>query len=481
MKTVFLLMLFVLAANLFAQHSEGGYEYPKDKKVLQKIDEWQDLKFGLFMHWGIYSQWAIGESWSLCGEDMGWNPREKGRFGNYEHYKEDYRNLQKEFNPVDFNADKWLKAAKYAGMKYLVFTTKHHDGFCMFDTKTTDFKITSEKSPYHTNPNANITKTLFNMFKKEGFMVGTYFSKADWDSDDYWWPYFPTPDRHVNYNPAKYPERWGRFKKFTCTQIEELMTNFGEVDILWLDGGWVRPYDNIPKKFEGWAKKKDWNQDVDMESIVKMARKHQPGLIVVDRTVSGKYENYVTPEGSVPEHGMDVPWETCMSLSPDGWTYRINQKFRSAREMVFTLSDIVSKGGNLLLNLGPDDKGDWPEGAYESLRGIGDWMQVNSEAIYKSQVVKPYRDKNLRYTQNKYTKAVYAIYLDKQETNRLPAAIFLKDVNPVKGAKVKLLGNGSELNWEKVETGINVVIPKSIQDNLPCKHAWTLKISGIVN
>ena len=117
------------------------------------------------MHWGIYSEWSVVASWSLSSEDMGWNARERGRYENYEQYKEDYRNLQKVFNPVKFNPEKWVKAAHDAGMRYMVFTTKHHDGFCMFDTKTTDFKITSKISPFHGHPGANVTKALFEAFR----------------------------------------------------------------------------------------------------------------------------------------------------------------------------------------------------------------------------------------------------------------------------------------------------------------------------
>jgi alpha-L-fucosidase len=128
---------------------------------------------------------------------------------------------------VKFDPAKWARAAKEAGMKYMVFTTKHHDGFCMFDTKTTDYRITSPNTPFHDDPRANVTKEIFDAFRAEGLWTGAYFSKPDWHSPDYWWPYFPPKDRSVNYLPTKHPERWQRFKDHTYTQIDELMTGYG--------------------------------------------------------------------------------------------------------------------------------------------------------------------------------------------------------------------------------------------------------------
>jgi alpha-L-fucosidase len=290
----FILLLLLFKESFAQQHNMSKkYQAPEDVAVQQKLAQWQDLKFGLFMHWGTYSEWGVVESWSICPEDEGWTQR-KGPYGaTYEGYKKAYENLQTTFNPVKFDPDKWVKAAKYAGMKYMIFTTKHHDGFSMFDTKQTDYKITDAKTPFSKNPKANVTKEIFNSFRKENFMIGAYFSKPDWHSPEYWWPYFPPKDRNVNYDPAKYPGHWQKFKDFTYNQIQELMTGYGKVDILWLDGGWVRPKNTIDTTID-WQKGIKFNQDIDMPKIAAMGRKNQPGLIVVDRTVSGQYENYTT-------------------------------------------------------------------------------------------------------------------------------------------------------------------------------------------
>ena len=227
MKCVTLLIVGVLlvsnSKSLLAQ--EAAYVPEKDRQVLKKLDDWQNMKFGLLMHWGPYSQWGIVESWSICSEDVDWCRRPKGI--SYVDYVKKYEELPKTFNPVNFDPAKWAKAAKDAGMRYVVFTTKHHDGFSMFDTKFTDYRITAPDVPFHTNPRANVTKEIFNAFRQEGMGIGAYFSKPDWHSDDYWAPEWATPDRNNNYDTRKYPERWQRFRDFTYNQINELTTEYG--------------------------------------------------------------------------------------------------------------------------------------------------------------------------------------------------------------------------------------------------------------
>ncbi|MFI5133227.1 MAG: alpha-L-fucosidase, partial [Chitinophagales bacterium] len=234
------------ALSLFSSlviYSQENYPFvaETDPLAIQKLEEWKDWKFGLLMHWGTYSIWGIVESWSLCPEDEGWTVRKKGDFSSYFEYKKEYENLGKQFNPVKFNPAKWAAAAKEAGMKYVVFTTKHHDGFCMFDTKETDYKITASWVPFSKDPRANVTKEIFSAFRKENFGIGAYYSKPDWHNENFWWPYFPPMNRNVNYDIKKYPDRWKNFQDFTYNQVKELMTDYGKVDILWLDGAWVRP------------------------------------------------------------------------------------------------------------------------------------------------------------------------------------------------------------------------------------------------
>jgi len=235
--------VFSQTLNGFSQEhtASQAYTVPRDPQVREKLAEWRKIKFGLLMHWGTYSQWGVVESWSICPEDESWTQRQGPHSSDWYTYLKAYENLQTTFNPVKFNPERWAGAAKDAGMKYVVFTTKHHDGFCMFDSKETDYKITGSKSPFANNPKANVVKEVFSAFRNQGFMTGAYFSKPDWNNKNYWWPYFPPKDRHVSYDPEKYPQRWNDFKEFTYNQIQELMTDYGKIDILWLDGGWVRP------------------------------------------------------------------------------------------------------------------------------------------------------------------------------------------------------------------------------------------------
>ena len=284
--------------------SSESYEWPTDAKVLEKLDKWQDVKFGIMYHWGIYSVPGITESWLLCSEDRFTKRRERVAPDKpYDEFKKWYWGLADSFNPVKFEPSRWADIAADAGCKYLVFTTKHHDGFCMYDSKYTDYGIT--KGPYKNGKYSDVTKHLFDAFRQKGFMIGTYFSKPDWHHKDYWDPFWATPTRNVNYDVKKYHKKWANFQKFTANQIDELMSNYGNVDILWLDGGWVRKPE----------------QDIKMDEIVDKARRKQPGLIVADRTVPGRNENYQTPERVIPEKQINNPWETCIPLAKTwGWS-----------------------------------------------------------------------------------------------------------------------------------------------------------------
>ncbi|MDN5285571.1 MAG: alpha-L-fucosidase [Mucilaginibacter sp.] len=474
MKKTFTLFLFGLfCANLMAQKHNVSKQYvpPGDPLVEQKITEWQDLKFGLFMHWGTYSQWGVVESWSICPEDEGWTQR-KGPYGaTYNGYKAAYENLQTTFNPVKFNPEKWVKAAKDAGMKYVIFTTKHHDGFCMFDTKETDYKITSAKTPFSSNPRSNVTKEIFNAFRKENFMIGAYFSKPDWHSENYWWPYFPPKDRNVNYDPAKHPERWQKFKDYTYNQIGELMTDYGKVDILWLDGGWVRPKSTIDNTVE-WQRGIQYDQDIDMPKIAAMGRQKQPGLIVVDRTVSGQYENYTTPEQEIPEVPLDHPWESCITMG-NSWSYVPGDHYKSVQQIVQLLVKIVSRGGNLLMNIGPGPDGDWDPVAYQRLQGISAWMKINGEGIYNSKSVAPYSTDNIYYTKAKNEKTIYAFMLSDNDKVVLPATVTVKVSKP---QKVTLLGSKQSLKWKQQGDEIVINIPAGLQQNSSLNEAACFKM-----
>jgi len=457
MKNLLLSSILILSLTVFSQESHP-YIPETDPLVLEKLEQWKDLKFGLLMHWGPYSQWGIVESWSICSEDEPWCRR---NMKNYVDYCRKYTRLKESFNPLQFDPVRWAEAAKDAGMNYVVFTTKHHDGFCMFDTEQTDYGITDAGCPFSTDPGANVTKEIFDAFRAQGFWTGVYFSKADWHSNDYWAEEWATPDRNVNYSIEKYPERWKAFCDFTYNQIEELMSRYGPVDILWLDGGWVC---------------RENGQDIDMPRIVKMARSHQPGLIVVDRAVGGRYENYRTPEQQIPGEVPGYPWETCMTMATS-WSFVPNDTYKPTRVLVQNLVDIVSKGGNYLLNIGPGPDGLWSDTAYSRLHEIGRWMKLNGEAIYGSRPVYPFAYEKLRFT-SLPDGTVYLIYLPDAAEKELPESIFADGFQPSFGSVIHLLGKQGAVKWHPEGTGFRMEIPPSWRNNPPCVNAWTFKVAG---
>jgi len=474
MRNVFTFLLIILFFNV-ADAQKDGYVAPTDTAVLHKLAQWQDLKFGLFMHWGPYSEWGVVESWSICPEDEGWTQRKGPYSADYNTYVKAYENLQTTFNPTHFDPDKWVKAAKDAGMKYVVFTTKHHDGFCMFDTKQTDYKVTSPKTPFSSNPKSNIALEIFNAFRKENFMTGAYFSKPDWHSPYYWWPYFPPKDRNVNYDPAKHPDKWQQFKDYTYNQIQELMTGYGKMDILWLDGGWVRPLKTVDRSVD-WQQGIKFDQDIDMPKIAAMARARQPGLIVVDRTVTGPYENYTTPEQQVPAEPLSHPWETCMTMG-NSWSYVPGDHYKPSLQIVQLLIKIVSRGGNFLMNIGPGPDGDWDPEAYKRLADIGKWIKINGEGIYASKAVAPYSAGDIFFTQTNFGSDEYAFLLSKNNDVAFEPVVKIPTGNDRKVKKIALLGIGQKLKWKQEGGDILVTIPKSMQSNNGLQYAAAFKLT----
>jgi len=443
---------FAQERNDIMQQS-ATYEWPKDQLVKDKLDQWQDKKFGMIIHWGLYAIPGIIESWSICSED--WIERDSTV--SYENYKKWYWDFSKQFNPTKFNPEQWSAAGKNAGMKYLVFTTKHHDGFAMFDTKQSDFSIA--KGPFANNPKADVAKYVFDAFRKDGFMIGAYFSKPDWHSQYYWWQKYATADRNNNYDIRKYPWRWNKFKDFTYNQISELMNNYGSVDILWLDGGWVRPLETVNEEVLSWgANIPTWSQDIDMPKIAAMARKAQPGLLMVDRTVHGPFENYQTPEQRIPEKQLDYPWESCMTLG-GAWGFVPNDQYKSSTEVVHKLVEIVAKGGSLLLGVGPKPDGTLPEEVTHQLNEIGKWTSKNGKAIYGTRITKHYNDGQTWFTQSKDAKKIFAIYCLKPNES-VPTNLKWKGNTPKKGSDIRLLSTGKKIKWQNVNGEIIVSLPK---------------------
>lgn len=463
MMTAMLAADFLMAAGHIAapiQQGEGLYgafqaskEWtpPNDPAVLDKLRHWQDEKVGILLHWGLYSQWGITESWSLVTTRYSWNPRPAQYAGLSDaEYEKVYENLRSAFNPVNFDPDKWAAAFKDGGIRYVMSMTKHHDGFCLWDTKETTYKVTAADCPFHADPRADLVKEMTDAFRRHGLSSGLYFSKADWHCPYYWLPELgPGSGQGPNYEPAQHPYDWLKFKDYTWAQVKELMTGYGRQDILWLDGGAVRPP----------------NADIDMDGMAAMARQYQPGLIVVDRTVPGPNENYVTPEGEIPDHYLPYPWETCMPMGT-AWPWKPNDKFKSVGTLVRDLCRIVARGGNYLIGVGPDAKGEFDPGVYDRLKGLGAWLRLNGQAIYSTRPAKPYESGDCVFTRKK-NGTVYAIVLAKDDESGLPETVTLP--MQVSGAQVLGLGH--------VEAASGVIaFPEAMRTKSAGGHAWAMKL-----
>jgi alpha-L-fucosidase len=468
MKRIITVVLLLRALTAFADQAAEGtgvfgafaaskeWTPPSDPAVLKKLSAWQDQKLGILITWGLYSQWGIVESWSLVTTKHPWNQRPENFAAlDDRDYMARYEKLLTTFNPVKFNAEKWAAAFKDAGVKYVLPMAKHHDGFCMWDTATTDYKITGRQCPFHGDPRADTIQEQCRAFRSAGLSTGIYFSKADWHSPHYWLPAAgPGAGQGPNYDPKQQPEEWAKFKDYTWKQIEELMTGYGPQDVLWLDGGAVRPPNGV-----------------DMDGLAAMARRHQPGLIVVDRAVRGLNENYVTPEGEIPGHYLPYPWETCMVMGTS-WAWKPNDHFKSAGTLIRNLCRIVARNGNYLMGIGPDGAGEFDPVVYDRLKELGVWLKLNGEAVYNTRPVKPYEQADCVFTGDR-AGSIFAIVLAKDDNSGLPESVPLPTEVVATARNVELLGYGKL----KLNTAGTAEIPADARTHPPCSQAWAIKIT----
>jgi alpha-L-fucosidase len=314
----------------------GGIIQAADKNFLQASPEdvqaWRELKFGLFVHWGPVSLKGTEIGWSRGGERRGRNDKSTGEIP-----VDVYDNLYKQFDPVEFDADQWVRIAKDAGMRYLVFTSKHHDGFSMFDSKLTDYKITN--SPFK----RDVVKELADACHKAGLKVGFYYSPVDW--------------HHPDYRTASHQ----KYIEYMHGQLREICSNYGKIDIIWFDG------------LGGTAK--DW----DSENLFKMIRQLQPHVIINNR--AGLPADHDTPEQQIGKFQRDRPWETCMTICQQ-WAWKPNDRMKSLKDCIHTLVRVTGGDGNLLFNVGPMPDGRIEPRQVDRLKEMGDWLRQYGESIY---------------------------------------------------------------------------------------------------
>ncbi|MDO4465089.1 MAG: alpha-L-fucosidase [Bacillota bacterium] len=398
-----------------------------DAEVYNKRVEWyQQARFGMFIHWGIYAIPARGE-WVRSVEEMP---------------EEEYMSFFEEFDPIDFQPKKWAKAAKEAGMKYAIMTAKHHDGFCLFDSELTDFKATNTKA------GKDLVKEYLEAFREEGLKVGLYYSLLDWHHPDY--PHYKDQNHPMrNCEAQKDVDRdFNRYLDYMHGQVRELCTRYGKLDIMWFDFS----YGEL--RGEAWR----------ATELVDMVRGYQPDIIIDNRLeVSGEGfgslatdnpsvfagdfvspEQIIPPQGLKSESGRDLVWEACITMN-DNWGYCAKDKnFKPASTIIKKLVECVSKNGNLLLNVGPDARGNIPEESLEILREIGIWMKKNSASIYGCKGSGLPKPENGRIT-GRGNKLYYHVM--ENAIGSVPLYGISKDL--VKS--VRLLSDGSELkvadNW----------------------------------
>jgi len=410
----------------------------------------RDAKFGMFIHWGPYSLASVEASWPIM------RPQEKWKISEAE-----YRALPTRFNPVKYDPDHFIDLARAAGQQYVVFTTKHHDGFCMFDSAYSDYKIT--KTPY----GKDIVKALSDACARRSMKLGFYYSPPDMTH-----PGFRDTSKPARENSGGQPERpeWSSYLDYMELQLSELLTRYGDCKVIWFDGlGHQEKYNG--RRFQ------------------RLIHTLQPGTLINDRI--GIRGDFVTPEQFIPKaiptkdievHGVDksvkfhdgVPdakdfqlWETCMTINHT-WAYNANDhNFKSPQDLIRGLIEVTSRGGNFLLNIGPQPDGLVQPEFQERLHAIGDWLEVNGEAIYGSTYGPIQGNPALRTTARGNH-----VYLHIFEWPSGPLVI--ENFKP-KVTSARLLSNSQRVPFTQSESALTINLPAAAPDS--CATVIALSLS----
>ena len=445
-KLILILALLNIAYNdwVYAEmdSSLATYKGPYEDETAEQRDArmawWRDARFGLFIHWGVYSVPAgthNGEKIENIGEWI-------------MHYGKipvsEYQQYAKEFNPVDYDPEAWVLMAKDAGMKYIVITAKHHDGFALFETAASDWNIV-EATPY----GKDLLKPLAEAARKHDIKLGFYYSQAqDWvhPGGSFWDGY--------GWDPAQNGSMDEYLRDIAVPQVKELFTNYGEISILW----WDTPIDMTPARaamFDG---------------LVEL----QPGIIVNNRLLYGHDGDLRTPEQNVPPTGLDYDWEACMTMNTT-WGYKsYDDDWKSSGQLIRNLVDSASKGGNYLLNVGPMANGEIPQPSIERLKDVGEWMRVNSSSIYGTTASPFIRLTWGRATKKEYPNAteLYLHVFDWPEDGLLRVDGLRSDVS---GAYF-MADFQQQIQVDKTQEGVVLYLPEQPLDEIDT--VIVLKING---
>ena len=427
---LFLICLSFSTIQAYSQIKPTIFKETPEQKT-ERLQWWTDARFGMFIHWGLYALPARHE-WVKNQEKL---------------TNEQYQRYFDEFNPDQFDPKKWAKEAKAAGMKYVVLTTKHHEGFCLFDSKYTDYKSTK------TGAKRDLVKEYVDAFRAEGIKIGFYYSLIDWHHPDFpidrVHPQRPLKDSDSTYERLNKGKDMAKYRKYLSNQVTELLSNYGKIDILWLDFSYPGKYGKS---------KEDWGS-VD---LLKKVRKLQPGIIVNNRLNLEEYEDgadFVTPEQVSTkelESYKGKTWETCQTFSGSWGYYRDENSWKSHRQLLDLLITSTGNGGNLILNVGPTARGEFDYRANNALDSLAYWMHANSKSIYKctfapDTFIVPANDK---LTYNASSNRLYVHLFDYPSTGTLT----------LKGYKGKIkyaqfLHDNSELRYKELDNDIVLTLP----------------------
>jgi alpha-L-fucosidase len=366
------------------------------------MQRWQDMRFGMFIHWGPVS---------LTGHEIGWSRGSQTPI-------EKYDALYKEFNPVKFNADQWVAVAKAAGMKYMVLTTKHHDGFCLFATKETDYNVMN--SPF----GRDVTKELAEACRRAGMAFGTYHSVCDWHHPD-----FPmtSPGGKVKREKSDI----AAYRRYLRAQVRELIQNYGPLSTMWFD---------VPQEFDR----------AEGSENVRLCRTLQPDILVNNRA-GGGCGDYATPEQRVGSFDIERPWETCMTICRQ-WAWKPDDKMKTLAECLQVLIRTAGGDGNLLFNVGPMPTGEIEPRQVERLKEMGDWLAKYGDTIYATRGG-PFKPAKHVVTTRKGNTVFLHMLAWPEETLMLPAL-------PAKIVQNRVL-TGGEATVTQTEAGIEITVPES--------------------
>lgn len=429
-----LLSLVVFTTHIgFAQSSANTKKLNDDERMAW----WRDAKFGMFIHWGAYSIIGGERGTNIAGGGAEW------AMDKLDYTVEEYEKFPRMFNPELFDADAWVTMAKNAGMKYIVITSKHHDGFGLWDSKVSNYDI-MDTAPFK----RDILKELSEACKKQGIIFCFYYSIVDWHHPQAQGNLYPNYNIAQHDDPSvvnpKFPEY---YKNYLKPQVKELLTNYGDIGVVWFDGDWISDYTTEMGK-----------------DLYKFIREIQPNTIVNNRVDKGRKGmegmdaegdfagDFGTPEQEIPDTGIDSDWEACMTMN-GSWGYKpSDNKWKSSEDLIQKLVDIVSKGGNFLLNIGPDGFGRFPSESIRRLQAMGEWTKANGEAIYGASASPFEKPKWGRYTEK--DGVIYAHVFEWPKTGTLKLH---KDIK-VKRATV-LTDPDTTLDFLKTSSEVLVSVP----------------------